>query len=345
MDTEIDERKKEILRTVVQSFVLNGKPVGSKTVSDTSGLGVSAATIRNEMSALESMGLLRQPHTSAGRVPTDLAYRYYVDMLMGTPAVSEKDSAAIEKLFTVKTREIESLFREASLLLSSLTSTTALVFAPFGPAQNVRHLDLVPLSGTRLMLIVTTARGQVGRRLIGLNGPVSVQAIEEVSAYLDERLAGMELEEIDVGELMRESSLGGSASELLRVALETTVDYLGSIEERVYIGGTANILLGMDSEGTESIRLLLEAMEKQYLILDLLKDLINEGTLTIRIGQENRLLELRKCAFIGTSYPLGADLFGSLGVLGPTSMDYDRTIGMVEFMAKNLGRRFIIANE
>ncbi|MBU1672070.1 MAG: heat-inducible transcriptional repressor HrcA [Actinobacteria bacterium] len=345
MISEIDRRKKKILQAVVQSFILTGKPVGSGTVARISGLKVSSATIRNEMGVLEDLGLLSQPHTSAGRVPTDLAYRFYVDMLMDQHRPSSQDAKAVEKLFEARSREMEGMLQEASLLLGRLTHTTAMVFAPFSAGDTVRHVDVVRFGVGRAMVIIVTTRGQVGRRLVSMDSEVTDETLERVSAFLDRELSGRGAEAIDPTALKKKARLPKGGAALLQVALEVASEYLGAIDERVYIGGTANIVRELEGEGSESVQVLLEALEKQYFILDLLKDLLREGTLTVRIGEENRLAELRRCAFVGTSYPLAGGLFGSLGVVGPVYMDYGRTIGVVELMAENLGRRLLSSSD
>jgi heat-inducible transcriptional repressor len=339
MIVRIDERKKKILQAVVRNFILTGKPVGSVTVAESAGLRVSTATIRNEMAVLEELGLLQQPHTSAGRVPTDIAYRYYVDMLMGLPRPSSRDTEAIEKLFDARTREIEGIFQEVSVLLSRLTHTTAMVFAPFTAADVVRHIDLIKLGQRRVMVIVVTSKAQVGRRILNMAEEVSSDTISRVALYLERSMIGIDVAKIATAEIVERARFGPAGRELLLGAVNAVQEYLGEIEERVFIGGTANIVREMDIAGPEWAQVLLEAMEKQYLILDLLKDLLREQRLTVRIGEENSLRELQRCAFIGTSYPIGSKLQGSLGVVGPTCLDYERTIGMVELMADNLGRR------
>ena len=341
METVIDRRKEKILQTVIQSYIFTGGPVGSGTVADACGLRVSAATIRNEMATLEKLGLLAKPHTSAGRVPTDMAYRYYVDMLMGQTRPSAKDAEAVERLFEARTREIEGLMHEASLLLSRLTHSAAMVFAPVTQADLVRHLDIVRLSERRVMVIVITSGGQVGRMIADLGKPVTVNTVERAARYLDESVSGKVLEDIDSSTLSEGSRFGPTGRELVRIAVEAVRDHLGSIEERIFIGGAANIAREMEHAGAEWVQTVLEAMDKQYFLLDLLKDIIREKHLTVRIGEENRLIELQKCTLVGTSYPISHGLLGSLGVVGPTCMDYARTIGMVEFMAENLGRRLL----
>jgi heat-inducible transcriptional repressor len=336
---EIDARKQKILMAVVQSYILTGKPVGSRSLSESYDLGISTATIRNEMAVMEKLGLLRQPHTSAGRVPTDIAYRYYVDMLMGQPLQTPRDAEAVEMLFAARSREIEGILREASMLLSSLTHTTAMVFAPFTHGDTVHNVDLVKLTERRFMAVVVTGKGEVGRRLVELTEPVTADTVQRVSAHLDRTLGGRGLKGIDRADILARARFKRGGFALLEAAIDAVCDYLGTFEEKVYIGGTANIVREMDSAGLDWAQALLEVMERQYLILDLLKDLIREKRLTVRIGDENPISELQRCAFVGTSYPVAPGMLGSLGVLGPTCMDYGRTIGTVEYMARTLGNR------
>jgi heat-inducible transcriptional repressor len=205
----------------------------------------------------------------------------------------------------------------------------------------VRHVDLVRLSPRRVMAIIITSSGQVGRRLLYLEHEVSADTVGRVAAYLERAIGGLALEKLDAQGVIRKARFGEGGRGLAQNALAAVTEYLGAIEERVFIGGTANIVREMDVAGTEWAQVLLEAMDKQYFILDLLKELLRERRLTVRIGEENSLRELQRCAFVGTSYPIGSGLLGSLGVVGPTCMDYERTIGMVELMAENLGRRLL----
>jgi heat-inducible transcriptional repressor len=338
---ELGDRKRTILQAIVQTYILTGRPVGSRAISERYDLGISAATIRNEMGALERLGLIYQPHTSAGRVPTDLAYRYYVSLLMEQPHPTDKDTEAIERLFNARSREIDGLLREVSVLLSKLTRTTAMVFAPLTPIDTIRNLDMLRLGSHRVMLIVITAEGEIGRRLLTLNSSVSTDNIERVLKFLNGELKGKGMAAIDREAVTARARFGEAGMELLETALDSILEYLGSMEERIFIGGTANIVREMDGAGAEWVESLLEALEKQYFILDLLKDLIREKQLTVRIGEENRARELQRCSVIGMSYPVAPGLLGSLGVVGSTSMDYARTITMVQYMAENLGRRLL----
>ena len=341
MTKQLDERKQKVLQAIVQTYILTGRPAGSRVIAERYELGISAATIRNEMAALEQMGFINQPHTSAGRVPTDIAYRYYVNLLMEQPDPTDKDTEAIERLFTTRSREIDGMLREVSILLSRLTHTTAMVFAPLTAVDTVRNLDLLRLGSHRMMLIIITAEGEIGRRLLTLMKPIVADMLERVLKFLNAELNGKSIATIDREAIAGRAHFGDAGMELMAVALESACEYLGDMQERVFIGGTANLVREMDSAGIEWVEALLEALERQYFILDLLKDLIREKQLTVRIGDENRARELQRCAFIGTSYPVAPGLLGSLGVVGSTSMDYARTITMVQYMAENLGRRLL----
>lgn len=338
---ELDIRKQQILKAIVQRYILSGKPVSSKLIAETCGLGVSPATIRNEMATLEKMGYIVQPHTSAGRVPTDLAYRYYVDMLTEYPRLPAHDSEAVERIFAERSRELETLLRDVSLLLSSITRSAAMVFAPFPPADTVRNIDMIRINGQKVVLIVITAKGEVCKRLIVTNHRLRSEVIEKVQRYLNDMLRGRNADEIAPEAVMRGLAVGKAGKELLGKSLGAIQEYMNTIEEHVYIGGTANIVREMEKTGSEWVQMLLEALEKQYIILDLLKEIINEKRIMVRIGEENPIDELRKFAFIGTSYPVAPGILGSLGVVGPKYMDYGRAISAVDYLAKTLGRRLM----
>ncbi|MDD5447546.1 MAG: heat-inducible transcriptional repressor HrcA [Actinomycetota bacterium] len=342
---DLDERKKRILGAVAKNFILSGKPVSSQVVAKEYDLGVSAATVRNDMMVLEELGFLEQPHTSAGRIPTDMAYRYYVDMLMGKPLLTVEDRKAVEKLFAARTRELEAMFQEVSRLLSELTKATAMVFSPISETDVLYKLELVRLGAKRVMAVFITRKGQVGRQLLTLEESVSVEEVEQVAEYINCNFSGKKLSQKIVNSSIEEAGFAPPASKLFSGALDAAREYLSSFDDRVFIGGTANIAKEMRTMGTEWVQILLEAIEKQYFILDLLEELIGEEHLTVRIGRENKLSELKKCALIGTSFQLGFGIRGSLGVLGPTSIDYARTIGLVQHVADKMGRSLFITED
>ncbi|MDD5747906.1 MAG: heat-inducible transcriptional repressor HrcA [Actinomycetota bacterium] len=334
----LDARKKKILKVVVHQHVLTGKPVSSNTVAEVCNIEVSPATIRNEMAILEDMGLLSQPHTSAGRVPTDFAYRYYVDMLMSHPRPTRRDREAVRSLFEAKKSEIEGIYGDVSILLSRLTNTTAMVFAPMYAGDTLKHIETISVSPRRVIIVFITGKGMTFRRLIELEKGVEKMDLENALVFIQSEVTGKRIGDIDIEKIIAKMNFNEAAKEFIRLVLEEVKYCLGIVEEHVYVGGTANIIREFENESIEWIQILLDAIEKKYVLLGLLKDLIGKRQLTVRIGEENQVCEFKKCSFVGKSYPIGeGGLFGSMGVLGPTSMNYTRTIGTVEYMAESLG--------
>ncbi len=336
---EIDERKRTVLKAVIHNFVTTGKPIGSKAVCQKYGFGISPATIRNEMAILENEGFMIQPHTSAGRIPTDRGYRYFVDSIMETPNLSSMDVKAIKGLFAARTKELEELLLETSALLSRLTSTTAFLYAPRDYRNQIHHVELIYLSTRQAMLIVITEDGRVGRELIMTREQIDREVVVKVGNLFRSRLRGKRLEEIDREKVLAEMRPGSEEQELAEIAQEALVDYLGQMEQRVYVGGRANMVRQIDAVGMERVKALLEALDEQYFLMELLRDVIEDRELTIRIGRENQIWELQSCTFVGKSYLISSGAIGSLGILGPMGIDYPRTIGLVECVARNLSLR------
>lgn len=334
----LDERKRKILNAVVYRYIMTGQPVGSKALAETLNLGISPATIRNELSSLEDMGYLYQPHVSAGRVPTYLGYRFYVDNLTGRIRLGVEERRAILALFSSKTRELEQLLQETTHLLSRLTRAAAMVIAPRLDRNSFKHIDLVSLRDDLILMVVITDTGRVEKMTLSLESPVKPEDIEMVQNYLNEKLSGKkldQLENIDPEELLK----GVREKELARAALEGIVEMMFREEyEKVYVGGAVNLLRGLDQEGLEKIEGLLRKFEEQYHLLNMLKEVIRANEMVVKIGDENLATELRSFSLIATPYNIGDEMAGTISVLGPTRMDYARVIPTVDFIARSLSR-------
>ncbi|MBC7230194.1 MAG: heat-inducible transcription repressor HrcA [Actinobacteria bacterium] len=336
----LDKRQQKILKAVVHRYIMTGSPIGSKALAESLNLGVSPATIRNELSKLEGMGYLYQPHTSAGRVPTHLGYRFYVDSLSGRTRLREEEKQAILTLFSYKTRELEGLLQETSSLLSRLTSTAALIIAPRLRRNTIKHIDVVKLAGEVVLLVIITDTGRVEKKAIEVTGEELDEDLEAVQSYLNRRLQGKGLEEIYAEESGGEKKGGGRPlSGLTRRALEAIRDMLSRDDyEKVYVGGTVNLLRYLDEEGVRRIESLLKHFEEQYFLFNLLSEALRARELTVRIGDENAFKELQSFSLVATPYAIGDEMMGTVSVLGPTRMDYARVIPTVEFIAKSLSR-------
>ncbi|MDY6794238.1 MAG: heat-inducible transcriptional repressor HrcA [Actinomycetota bacterium] len=334
----LDNRKQKILKAVVHNFITNGVPIGSKSLAESLNLGISPATIRNELSKLEGMGYLYQPHVSAGRVPTDLGYRYYVDSLSGRTRLREEEKRAILTLFSNKTRELENLLQETSTLLSRLTSTAALVIAPRLRRNTIKHLDLVELSEEFVLMVIITDTGRVEKKPIRLEGKVNAGDIEEAQAFLNMRLQGKGLDELE--DAVEESELGAfKAAGLATKAIFAIGDILSQEKyEKVFVGGTVNLLRYLEEDGMARIENLLDHFEEQYFLLNMLKEVLRSNELVVRIGYENLYEDLQAFSLVATPYAIGDETVGTISVVGPTRMDYARVIPTVDFIAKTLSR-------
>jgi heat-inducible transcriptional repressor len=334
----INERQQKILKTVVYRYIMTGVPVGSNSLAKGLNLGLSSATIRNELSKLEGMGYLFQPHVSAGRVPTDLGYRFYVDNLAGRTRLREEEKEAILTLFSHKTAELESLLQETSSLLSRLTSSAALIIAPRLRRNTIKHVDLIKLAENVVLMVIITDTGRVEKKQIDVEGTAVSADIDEVQALLNLRLQGKGLGEIKT--LITSEELRNLKSpELASKALSVIHDILSHEKyEKVFVGGTVNLLRYLDEEGMIRIENLLKHFEEQYFLLNMLSEALRSKELLVRIGDENLFEELQYFSLVATPYAIGEEMVGTVSVLGPTRMNYARVIPTVDFIAKSLSR-------
>jgi heat-inducible transcriptional repressor len=331
----LDDRKLEVLRAIVEDYVVTQEPVGSKSLVERHNLRVSSATVRNDMAVLEEEGYLRQPHTSAGRVPTDKGYRLFVDRLSRIKPLSPAERRAIER-FLVGAVDLEDVVHRTVRLLAQLTRQVAVVQYPSLARSRVRHIELVPISTTRLSLVMITDTGRVEQRLVEMPGPTEAADVVEMRQLVNDRLCGLQLTETTaqvqaIHEQVRPDLRGPMAS-LATVLLETLVE---RSEERLALAGTANLTRGglLDFSGT--IRPILEALEEEVILLKLFGQA--DRTLTrVRIGDENEIEDLRATSVVTTGYGPGSTV-GGLGVLGPTRMDYPATIATVRAVARYVG--------
>ena len=332
----LDDRKLDVLRAIVEDYVETREPVGSKALVERHQLGVSPATVRNDMVVLEEEGYFRQPHTSAGRVPTDAGYRLFVDRLTKVKPLSPAERRAIER-FMVGVVDLDDVVHRAVRLLAQLTRQVAVVQYPSLARSSVRHLEIVPVSTTRLMLVMITDTGRVEQRVVELPGPTSPEDVWELRRKVNEKLCGQKLADTPplVQTLMDESTpeRRPTMACLASVLLETLVE---RSEERLALAGTANLTRGgvLDFQGT--LRPVLEALEEEVILLKLIGDL-EPRTTRVRIGDENEIDGLRSASVVSTGYGPGATIVGGLGVLGPTRMDYPGTIATVRAVARYVG--------
>lgn len=331
----LDERKKQILYAVVHNYILTAEPVSSRAIAEKYQLKVSPATVRHEMGTLEKMGYLKQPYTSAGRVPTDLGYRFYVDRLADVE-LNPIEQVTISRLFATISREIEDLMKETSVLLSRMTSYTGIVFAPLLKRSTFKHLDLVPLCPSTILMVLITDTGCVEKELIELKEEISDEEPSKVESDLNRSLSKLNIDQIKIKKkkMLKEVTLSKG---LLKEVFERIIDLMDREEnERIFLGGTSHILQQPEFEDVEKVQGLLEALEQRYVLLYLLKDAFSQSQVFVRIGSENQQSEMRDCSIVTARYRFAGKDLGTIGILGPTRMDYARVISMVKYFAQSL---------
>jgi heat-inducible transcriptional repressor len=332
----LDDRKLAVLRAIVEDYVATQEPVGSKALVERHHLGVSPATVRNDMAVLEEEGYIRQPHTSAGRVPTDRGYRLFVDKLSRIKPLSPAERRAIER-FLLGAVDLDDVVHRTVRLLAQLTRQVAVVQYPSLSRSAVRHLELVPISTTRLLLVMITDTGRVEQRLVELPGPIDGEEVTQLRQAINERIGGSRLADAPplVHTLLDEVTgrLRPAMTSLATVLLETLVE---RGEERIALAGTANLARGGMLDFHGSLRPILEALEEEVILLKLFSE-VDAATLRVRIGDENEIEDLRGTSVVSTGYGPGSTVVGGLGVLGPTRMDYPGTIATVRAVARYVG--------
>jgi heat-inducible transcriptional repressor len=332
----LSERRLQVLRAIVQDYVGTEEPVGSKALTERHKLGVSPATIRNDMAALEEEGYIAQPHTSAGRIPTDKGYRLFVDKLAGVKPMSAPERRAIQN-YLEGAVDLDDVVARTVRLLAQLTRQVAIVQYPSLTRSTVRHVELLSLSPTRLMLVLITDTGRVEQRNIDCPAPFGENALADLRSRLNSRVAGRRFREVpglveDLPETF-EAEDRGTVSAVLSTLLETLVE---ENEERLMIGGTAN-LTRFVHDFPLTIRPVLEALEEQVVLLKLLGE-TTDPSMTVRIGHENAYEGLNSTSVVSVGYGSGGEAVAKLGVVGPTRMDYPGTMGAVRAVARYVGQ-------
>ncbi|WP_030450749.1 heat-inducible transcriptional repressor HrcA [Herbidospora cretacea] len=331
----LDDRKLAVLRAIVEDYVSTNEPVGSKALADRHNLGVSPATIRNDMAALEDGGYIHQPHTSAGRVPTDKGYRLFVDRLSQVKPLSGAERRAIET-FLAGAVDLDEIVMRTVRLLAQLTRHVAVVQYPSLTRSTVRHVEIVPLAETRVMLVLITNTGRVEQRVVDLPEVIADDRVSHLRAVLNTALDGCGLAKVPETLAALPERLSPEdrpvAATILSVIMETLVE---RHEEKIVFAGAANLAA---ADFTIGLRDVLEALEEQVVLMRLLGETDDLSELTVRIGSENPYTGLRGTSIVAAGYGSGDKELARLGVLGPTRMDYPVTMGAVRAVARYVGQ-------
>lgn len=333
---KMDERKQRVLQAIILDYIATADPVGSRTISRKYDLGISPATVRNEMADLEELGLIEQPHTSAGRVPTQPGYRYYVDCLLEKEPLKKDIKDIIRGALQNRMKETEVLIQTASKLLSHLTNYTSLIIGPLHSSSVLRHIKILPVEDAKVVMILVLDNGHVEHRLLDVPESLREDDCTAIADILNRHLRGLALDQWRTSILRDIYGELKSHKNFLRDIMENIEGSL-TIEQdqKVYLGGTINILNQPEFKHIERIKSLLELLEEESVVKTLLNSQQDRG-ITVRIGSENRYEVMKDCSLITATYEMDGRVIGTVGVLGPTRMEYSKAISIVEFLTGSL---------
>lgn len=338
----IDERKQRILQAIIDDYISSAEPVGSRTLARKHDLGVSPATIRNEMADLEMLGYLEHIHTSSGRIPSSKGYRFYVDGLLPPKPMSDEEKKLIERWYKARVRRIDEVFQETARLISQVTRNVSIVLAPQISQAAFRCLQFLPLDDHRAIVVIMTDVGFVENKIVEMPSGASFEDFQRMAGVINRCLAGRTLRSVEgpamqqIRDEIGDEKLYGSALEVIQRALDSEK------KERLYLGGATHMMEQPEFHDVDRIKDILLMLEEEELIKDILHAHMGGG-LEVTIGQENEESRIKDCSIITATYHLDGELLGTIAVLGPTRMEYGKAMSLLEYMNTNLAsviRRF-----
>lgn len=326
----LDERKTAILRAVVQEYIGTGQPVGSTHIASSNDINVSSATVRNEMAVLEQEGFLAQPHTSAGRIPTDKGYRFFVDHLTQPGRLDEVKVTQVRQFFDSAHGRMEELLARTSQLVAGITNYASVVLGPNAEMAVVKSVQMVGLSVRQAMVVAVLSNGSVESESVELDAETSEARLSAASVHLQKSLAGRPFASL--------TTLPSSGDPVVDALCAKAVDALSRAkkEDSVFVGGVSSMAASFDA--VDTVRQVLQTLEQQYLVVTLVRDILDRG-LSVAIGAEHGVEPLANCSVVLAPVVVDGEQLGTVGVLGPTRMDYPQALATVEVVSDRLGRR------
>lgn len=331
----LTERQRLILSAIVDDYIRSAEPVGSRSISKRGDVGFSPATIRNEMSDLEEMGYLEQPHTSAGRIPSHKGYRYYVDHLLRLGRITEHELDIMKLFFAEKIHEIELVIQHVAMILSNLTNYTSIVLGPEMFSTTLRHLQLIPLNDQTAVAIIVTNTGHVENKTVTIPEGIPVSELEKVVSILNAKLSGVPLLQLKsklYNEIGTELSKYVSRYEELIHLIE---DVLSNDEEnRIFLSGTTNMLTQPEFKDVEKVKTILDLLDETQTLVKMFSTA--PSGIQVRIGTENHMEAINNCSLITATYSIAGHSLGTIGILGPTRMEYAKVISLLDHLSKDM---------
>lgn len=330
---ELGERKRKILQSIVEEYIQTAEPIGSRTIAKHTDMGLSSATIRNEMADLEEMGYLMSPHTSAGRIPSDEGYRFYVNELMHRYQMSNQDLIALKRFFAVGILQLDRLIRQVGDIVSQMTNYTTVTVTPELKQCYVKHFELLPVDDSSALLVLVTSEGIVRNQLINVNeDEISLRSL---SVVLNEKLTGLTLEEINLVKINEIQQVIGANTQILMPILNFIHEAITQLDgSEVYLANSQNILNHPEYYDVAKARGLLNFLENKESIKHAVDQTDGGGRISVVIGKENKFDEMRETSMVTAKYLTGGKTIGKIGIVGPTRMDYAKVVTSLEYITK-----------
>lgn len=334
----LDGRKIKILDAIIRDYILTGEPVGSRTISKKYELGVSSATIRNEMSDLEEWGFIIQPHTSAGRIPSDKGYRLYVDQLMEHKSINKNKIQMIENLLQQKVDQIDSLMKEVAKLLSLFTNYTSMISSPKIEKTKIKHMQLIPLDMNSVILIIVTDANIVTDNVIKMDIPADINTLNKLSNMLNESLKGLTMEQINLPLIQELKIRMGIYGEIVNPILDVVAQTIHiKTTPEVFLSGAMNMLDFPEFNDVVKMKQLFNTFEEKDILISILSKNKSNG-ISITIGEENEIEEIKNCSIITASYDISGINVGTIGIIGPTRMEYEKVVSLLSYISNNMDK-------
>ncbi len=332
----LNERKKKILQIIIEDYISSAEPVGSRTIARKYDLGLSPATIRNEMSDLELLGYLEQPHTSAGRIPSAQAYRFYVDALIEPGTLTDNDMALIDGWYNERRRNIDDIFQSTAKILSRMTQNVSMVLTNQQTIANFCYLKFLPLDSQHAILCIVADDGSIDTNVVDIPLGMSSEEMDYLAGKMSKLLEDRNLSDISV-EILQNVHTDVVEDKLIFSSLLQAVRKMTGRrqEQKVFLGGTKQLLNQPEFRDVERVRNLLGILEEEKVLKDLLQGGEDSG-LKVTIGSENKFTGIQDCSMVQATYRLNGQIVGTMAVLGPTRMDYGKVISVMDYLQKYL---------
>jgi len=338
----LDDRKRKILQAIIDDYINTAEPIGSRTIARKHELGLSSATIRNEMSDLEEMGYLAQPHTSAGRVPSDKGYRLYVDELMKARDITTEDADTIKRALEIRINEMSQLIRQASMIVSKITKYTSIAMSPQLTKSTLKAVQVVPIQTGRALIIVVTNANIIRNCFIRIPENVTADFLIILSNALNSRLSGLSIDQINSNVVLEMERDTGVTKDILMPILDAIADCINNIDySDVYLEGTTNILNYPEFMDIIKAKEFLNVLDEKDFVYKLLNNPMENDGINVQIGNENVMKQIKDCSLVTATYSFGNIVLGTIGVIGPTRMDYAKVISSMNFLKRKLNEEIL----